>query len=97
VPPSEELRFALTRTLPLAALLTTFGVVIGVFGTHGPEPFTLIAMLLAPGVFLVPYVTGQYVGDHRPTFWLFVLFQLAYYHVALRVAGGFVRNLRAAR
>ena len=91
---SDEIRFVLTRTLPLGVLLSLFGVVIGVFGTDGPEPFTMLAMLLVPGAFIVPDVTGHLIGDDQISFGLFVLVQLAYYHVVLRVGAIVVRGGR---
>ena len=90
---SDEIRFALTRTLPLTALLSLFGVVIGVLGTDGPEPFTMLAMLFVPGAFL-PDVTGRLIGDDQISFGLFVLVQLAYKHVVLRVGTIVVRAVR---
>ena len=91
MPLATEVRFVLTRALPLGLLLTCVGLLVGVYGTHGPEPFTLVAMLLAPGAFVLPDVTGHLVGDDRFTFWVFVAFQLAYYHALLRVGAALFR------
>ena len=77
----------LLLTVLVAFILSFAGWLSAGIYTHGPDIFWVVAVALIPGALLVPHVTGAYVGESRLSFALFVLVQLAYYHLLLGLPG----------
>jgi hypothetical protein len=67
------------------AVGTLLGWTAGGLAMDGPPGFDVVGMVLAPMVYVVPYITGREVGVDRLSFVLFLILQLAYCGVVVSV------------